>query len=254
MPSLAVLVAVALTLAGPSPAQQPQGFELPAGDVQRLEAYNELIVKTSRTIARRASLADLMGPVMSLAAERSAAGGSATDENRIAILAVAFYVNGRSLTVLTPEARSWPHAERRWLMLRNRGDLAQHFSISAALSAAAGAPVANLIGLYKEIDDARRGSGFSFVDLAADRAGTTFGRLATESPASARGLQSRIGSKLTDAQLLPSVEGLPEGLSSAEFTRRFRGDRADDYDDLVDEIDRRIAALSLFQTLETGGR
>jgi len=243
-----------LTLAWLPSAQQPQGFELPPADVQRLEAYNEVIVKTSRTLRRRTSIADLMGPVMSLAAERSAAGGSATDENRIAILAVAFYVNGRSLTVLTPEARSWPRAERRWLMLRNRGDLAQHFSVSAALSAAAGAPVANLIGLYKEIDDARRGSGFSFVDLAADRAGTTFGRLATESPASARQLQGRVGSTLTDTQLLPSIEGLPEGLSNAEFTRRFRGERSGEYDDLVEEIDRRIAALSLFQPLETGGR
>jgi len=225
-----------------------QSFELPPKDVERLRAYNALIVDAARGLARRASVADLVGPVMAGAAERSASGGSAADENRIAILAIAFYVNGKPLSVLTPDAQSWPRAERRRLLLRNRGDLAQHFTISAALSASAGAPVANLIGLYKEIDDARRGSGFSFVDLTADRAGTTFGRLATETPDSARLLQARIRASFAEDHVMPRIDGLPENLSQQEFTRRYRGPSAPAYDELLEEIDRRIAALPLFQS------
>ena len=69
------------------------------------------------------------------------------------------------------------------LTLNGRHDSAQHFVISAALAAWAGEPVAEAIGLYKELDDARRGSGFSFADLAADRAGTRFGELVAKASA-----------------------------------------------------------------------
>jgi hypothetical protein len=245
---LAAIGLVVTTLLVPAPARpQGQSIELPPQDVERLRAYHERLVETVRGADRRLSLADLMGPALALAAERSV-NGSPADENRVAILAIAFYVNGRSLSVLTPEAESWPRAERRRVLLSNRGDLAQHCTISAALSAAAGAPVANLIGLYKEIDDARRGSGFSFVDLTADRAGTTFGRLATESPESARRLHARVGTELTERQMMPHLDGLPEGLSHDEFKRRFMGDGRAAYDDIVNEIDRRISALSLFQS------
>ena len=90
---------------------------------------------------------------------------------------------------MVPEARDWPRAASRGLTMAGRGDLAQHFTVSAAVSAAAGAALADFIGLYKEIDDARRGSGFSFADLAADRAGTRLGQLATATEESARRLQ-----------------------------------------------------------------
>jgi uncharacterized protein YfiM (DUF2279 family) len=69
--------------------------------------------------------------------------------------------------------------------LLGRYDSAQHFVISAALAAWAGEPAANAIGVYKEIDDSRRGSGFSFADLAADRAGTRFGEVLAWRPGNA---------------------------------------------------------------------
>jgi hypothetical protein len=242
---LAILLAAVLSLAGPAPARG-QSLELAPADVGRLRAYHERIVEAVRGMSTRASIAQLVAPVMALAAERSSA-GSPRDENRIALLAIAFYVGGRPLSVLTPDARDWPRAERRRLRLGGRIDLSQHFTISAALSAAAGAPAANLIGLYKEMDDARRGSGFSFVDLAADRAGTALGRLATESDESARRLQARLGADLLDRHLLPAVDGLPDGMSSREFERRYRGGGTAAYDRLVAEIDRRIATLPMYE-------
>jgi len=48
--------------------------------------------------------------------------------------------------------------------------------------------------------------------------------------------------------MMPHLDGLPEGLSHDEFKRRFMGDGRAAYDDIVNEIDRRISALSLFQS------
>lgn len=46
------------------------------------------------------------------------------------------------------------------------------------LAAYAGTPLADVVGLFKEMEDSRGGSGLSFNDIAADRAGTRMGELA----------------------------------------------------------------------------
>ena len=51
----------------------------------------------------------------------------------------------------------------------------RHLLISAARAAEGGGPLSDAIGVYKEVSDSRGGSGFSFNDLAADRAGTRLG-------------------------------------------------------------------------------
>jgi len=214
-------------------------------DAARLRAYFDHISRTMTALPpSRRSLVDLLGPVMQLARERSDSAAAAAAENRAAIIAVAFYVNGRRLSTLAPGAPRWPRATRRTLLLHGRNDLTLHFAVSAALAAAAGTPLSDAVGLYKEIDDARGGSGFSFSDLAADRAGTTFGRLATESPGE---LQARAVDGLTEADLLPEVTGLVDNLPEAEFMRRFGGVDAPAYTLVVQEIERRIAASRLYQ-------
>ena len=64
--------------------------------------------------------------------------------------------------------------------MRGRRDLAQHFFVSAHLTASTGAEAAQAAGLAKELVDAQRPSGFSFADLAADRAGARFARSVVE--------------------------------------------------------------------------
>jgi hypothetical protein len=54
------------------------------------------------------------------------------------------------------------------LRLRGRLDFPQHLLISAALAAEGGGPLADAIGLYKEVADARHGSGFSFNDIVIE--------------------------------------------------------------------------------------
>ena len=55
-----------------------------------------------------------------------------------------------------------------------RRDLAQHFVLSAFLAANSGTQAAEAAGLAKEVVDAQGPSGFSFTDIAADRAGIRF--------------------------------------------------------------------------------
>jgi hypothetical protein len=234
----AAIVTAALAAA---PASQT-----PDENARRLAAYYERIAAESRRLPPRASLADLIVPVMALAAERSGA-GSPVEENRAALIAMTLYVNGWNPSMLVPDAARWPAPVRRTLVLRGRGDLAQHFIVSAVIAAAAGTPLAAAAGLYKEMSDARDGSGFSFSDLAADRAGEVFGAMAAGSAQSARALHERLAAGLADTDLMPPVDGLPDHLSEAEFARRFGTVGSPAYKAVIDDIARRVSALPLFR-------
>lgn len=227
-----------------------RALAVPKEDVERLRAYHDRIVRVIEDLPpRRAMLIDIVRPVMQLAAERSAAGDAAS-ENRIAIVSIAFYVIGKGPEALAPGAREWPRAQPRVVLLRGRDDTPMHFMVSAMLSAAAGTPLANLVGVYKEIDDSRAGSGgsgFSFSDIAADRSGTTFGERATGSTDSARHLQGRIGQGLAEADLIPEIKDLPDSISEQDFRQRFGAVGSPSYTQLTDDIERRVAACPLYQ-------
>lgn len=213
-------------------------------DAERLRAYHERIVRTLDGLpSSPRSLVDLLGPLMHLARERSASGDAAS-ENRSAIIALTFYSLGVGMDAIVQEARDWPRAKRRTVLLSGRDDLPKHFLVSAVLAATAGTPLSYVVGVYKEVDDSQGGSGFSFSDIAADRAGTTFGQLAI---ASALRLQSRVGNVLREADLMPDIAGLADNLPEAEFNRRFGGVGAPAYTLAIEDIDRRVAACRLFQ-------
>ncbi len=214
-------------------------------DQQRLAAAQRLFVDTlgrASPGSRKVALADVLGPLLQQAGGQP--GADRTQAYRDVLLVTALHLSGRNISVLIPDAARWPKPRPVTLTLRERGDLAQHFVISAAIAAQAGAPLAKAIGLDKEIDDALRGSGFSFVDLAADRAGTRLGQLAARSP---ERLAAAVAAGLTDAALLPPIDGLPEHMMADEFRRRFGSPEAPAYRQMSDEIDRRIAALALFR-------
>ncbi|MGB3722774.1 MAG: hypothetical protein WA979_08150, partial [Pacificimonas sp.] len=130
--------------------------------------------------------------------------------------------------------------------LADRRDLALHFAISAALAANGEAGLTSAIGEWKELDDSLPGgSGFSFVDLAADRAGTRLGE-ALADPARTRGVQARLA-KVKPGDLLPlEALGLEEGLSEAEFEARFGRLDSDQYQAAVARIDAALDRLPLY--------
>ena len=221
---------------------------LPAPEHERLRVYQEALARITAAgdLPREVSLRTLLAPLLVLAYTRSPTSDPAA-ENRAALVVLAAYLAGRGLSAVVPQAHAWPRPAARRVTLRGRRDLAQHFAVSAALAAAAGSPLADAVGLAKELDDAKRGSGFSFSDLAADRAGTLFGTHAVRSAESARRLQERVMAGLAEADFMPDVSDLPDSLSESEFKRRFAAPGAPAYRRVEDEIERRLAALALYR-------
>lgn len=227
-------------------AGQIKSVLVPADEQARWQAYQARLVELTSGASRALTLDALLLPMLELAAQR-AQSSSATVENRAALIVLAFYINGKGLAALVPSARSWASPPGRRITLAGRTDFPQHFTISAALAATAGSPLADAVGLYKEVDDARTGSGFSFSDIAADRAGTRFGAMATASETDAARLRGKLARGLTEADLVPDVRDLPEFLPEAEFKRRYGGIGQPAYQKMVAEIERRTAALPLYQ-------
>ncbi|MEK7708667.1 MAG: hypothetical protein AAB376_02790 [Pseudomonadota bacterium] len=221
---------------------------LPHEEQERLKVYQEWLAGNVRsgsaTVAM--TLADVMAPLFRLAAERST-NGDAVAENRAAIVVLSFFVNGKGLGAIVPAARDWPQLTPRKVLLNGREDFSQHFTISAAIAANAAAPLSNAIGVYKEVDDSRSGSGFSFNDVAADRAGTRFGELAVSNKESALKLQRQVAAGIRDSDILPRVADLPEFMPETEFKKRFGGIDSPAYKHMMDDIERRIAALPLYR-------
>jgi hypothetical protein len=123
--------------------------------------------------------------------------------------------------------------------LHGRHDLAQHFGVSAALTAAAGPQAAENAGMLKEMLDSRGGSGFSFADLSADFAGITFARRLLAKPERLADIEKSF--RIDDYAISP--RGLPEGLTAAEFAKKYGSVRDDRYLRLEADIRKRIDAL-----------
>ncbi len=132
--------------------------------------------------------------------------------------------------------------------LRGRRDLAQHFCISAALAALSHETLSQLIGQMKEQADMEKGgSGFSFVDLLADQAGSRFGVNAARDDPSAEGFQRRfLKSPVTEAYM-PALDGLPEGISAENLKTQYGGLNGPGFRRLQQEIRRRLDECPLFQ-------
>lgn len=115
--------------------------------------------------------------------------------------------------------------------LHGRTDLPKHWALSAALTLASGSRLAVAMGEWKELADSLpkdayltpgERTGFSLVDLAADRAGLRYARLITD-PERLLDVRARMLSGADDMLLPRSQLALVEGLTDAEFKRRFGG-------------------------------
>ncbi|MDT3707699.1 MAG: hypothetical protein ROZ09_12795 [Thiobacillus sp.] len=192
----------------------------------------------------RDSTVPLASVVAPLFAHAQASGGDAAEENRAALTALAAYLSGISLPrLLEGDSPSIRRAPRVLLSLHGRRDFAEHFMISAALAVNGGSRLANAIGLVKEEEDATRGSGFSFTDVAANRAGVRLGERATGE--AALRVQRMLAAARSDTDLLPDFRDLPEYMPEPEFDRRFGPVDGPRYRQIVDSIDARLAAHPL---------
>jgi hypothetical protein len=216
---------------------------IPPEDQARMLAYAGQL-KTLLKRHPQGSTVPLVSVVAPLFEQARLAGGDPGMENRAALTALAAYLGGVSLPRLfSGKQRSIHRAPPVLLSLHGRRDLAEHFAISAALSINGGSRLANAIGLFKEEEDAGKGSGFSFTDLAANRAGVRLGERATGDDAAR--IQQQLADARADADLLPDFRDLPEFMPQAEFDRRFGPVGSARYQKIIDTIDARLATHPL---------
>lgn len=194
---------------------------------------------------RAVTLAELLAHLLTTAAEQPL-GTDPVAENRAVILVLAAYVNGHPIRdPADTTVKRLPYAHP--VLLRGRQDLGQHFMTSAALLTQGGDTLSGLVGWYKELSDANGGSGFSFADMAANRAGIRLAQRATLTPLTASEMQQRARSGLVDDDFMPTLDGLPEGMDQQTFSTSFGAQNNADYQRMIALIDRRINAARLFQ-------
>ena len=218
---------------------------VPQPEQDRMKVYVQGLaaVKLKSVAAGRIALSQLLPPLFTLVQQRINDGADPAAECRAAIVALAFVPYPQQLVAVIPAARRWRLPPRWRLTLAGRDDFPLHFIISAALAVEGGGPLADAIGVFKEVLDAGDGSGFSFNDIAADRAGRRFGQLATRAPDRLLALASGA----TDADLLPDVSDLPEFIRAAEFKARYGGLDAPAYQKQLADIEARLNAMALYR-------
>lgn len=126
---------------------------------------------------------------------------------------------------LVGRCRTAPIAVR----LNGRADLPKHWALSAALAVATGTQFSQAMGEWKELADGISQqsrfaigdpSGFSFLDLAADRSGFLTAGLAMD-PASAARLAAALARAGSGDLLPPSLMRLQDGIPNATFVRTY---------------------------------
>jgi hypothetical protein len=133
--------------------------------------------------------------------------------------------------------------------MRGRRDLAEHFFLSGYLAATTGSDAARAAGLTKELLDAHGASGFSFADLAADRAGVRFAEAVLSN-------QLRLGTiaqGFSVSAFMPSVDDLPEGLTAVEVASQFGTKNDARFLKQLGAIDQRIQLLPAYRPQDIRG-
>jgi hypothetical protein len=179
-------------------------------------------------------------------AEENSQGTDATLPNKAAILALGVImgddkvalVSGSELDSMSKDQRV---ALRQRITIHGRNDLPRHFAVSAALTVLSDEQRALAVGIAKELSDSQgSGSGFSFVDMVANKSGIRFAVVATSSQSSAKTLQQKIASAESPFTFMPEINELPEGLPSQIFESAFGGIGGERTRSLFKEIDQRI--------------
>ncbi|MEW5754815.1 MAG: hypothetical protein AB1810_00785 [Pseudomonadota bacterium] len=201
------------------------------------------------------SLADYLGIAFTLTGERSLGDEDRIDRNKAAIMALAIYLGSHNFAAFVGNFNRSELAAcktPRNVQLAGREDLRLHFVFSAALKVLADSGASFAMGEFKELLDSNRGgSGFSFIDLAADRAGNRFADLALDSQQGSRRVQELFAARAQEAVFFPDTSGLQENLDQASFERLYSGIESPAYQAVVGEIDRRIDQLVLYDLTVT---
>jgi hypothetical protein len=104
------------------------------------------------------------------------------------------------------------------------------------------------VGKAKELMDAEPGgSGFSFVDMAANASGIRFAVLATKNEAMAREMRQRVQQMASSFDFCPSIDGLPEGMTTDQFQSQYGGIGGEGTRKLFEEIRTRLLSCPMLK-------
>lgn len=219
----------------------------------RLIVYSNALAKICRILkahgVKKISVVRVIRPLFKLALEQSEVSNAPVEENRALLQAVSLFCLGQKPARFVTEDRAAkviPH-DRISLTLWGRDDLVKHFFVSAGIVVSVGSRLSNFAGLSKEVDDSTGGSGFSFADLAADRAGVRLAEFAIDSAQKASAIQKKMAVAKTEEQFMPRIDNLPEGIMELQFKKRYSDFDSKAYTLVGDEIMRRINACWVYQ-------
>jgi hypothetical protein len=235
-------------------SNQAQQLFISEQDQQRIIDYYAIITNIATAVPidiRAVSINAFLSPLFAAAAEKTLAGGDPIAENRTAFQTLAIYLNQESITQLIGEEAAAeielaPFIEPR---LFRRQDLAQHLVSIAAITASAGADLAQMLSTTKEAYDARYRSGFSFSDLTANSVGVTMAQLATSNPETAKIMQGRLADLQNESDYMPQVGNNRDGLSETDFNAMYTDRSSPQYTQRLAEIQTLIDSRPLFSGL-----
>ncbi len=211
--------------------------------------YNKLVQTLAPHKHKKVSLAVVLKPMCIFSEQQSKISSRPVLENTALFQVLSLYSIRKGLKDIVREdlqKQMEPFVPVSFT-LYDRTDLPKHFLISAGLAVSAGSKLSNFIGLAKEVDDSSKGSGFSFADLAADKAGVRIGELAVGSPEKAILFQQRMNEIERETDFMPLIDGLPEGIRKLEFKKRYTDLDSESYAMVNDEIDKRIKDCPVYR-------
>ncbi|NWH05298.1 hypothetical protein HXW94_09915 [Desulfobacter latus] len=222
-------------------------------DQDRLIVYSNALAKLSRIFKehgiKKISVIRVTRPLFQLASDQSNVSKDPVGENRALLQAISLFCLGRRPDRFVTEERAAKliPPEHIDLTLYGREDLVKHFFVSAGIAVSGGSKLSNFAGLVKEVGDSDGGSGFSFADLAADKAGVRLAELATGSAQKASAIQQKMAAVKTEDQFMPRIDHLPEGIMALQFKKRYADFDSKAYTLIEDEITQRINACLVYQ-------
>lgn len=209
------------------------------------EYYAKLIeIDTNFRGIKSISLSRYISPLFQMAKER---GGDPAEENQAAVLALSMFLGSRRIESFvgpfkTVNMKKY-RLKNRKVSLAGRKDLRLHFLVSAGLTIITQSGITHAVGEFKELMDAgwKGGSGFSFADLAADRAGVHFAQMAINID-SAKKFQETFSRNVQEHDFFPSINTLPEGITKLEFDNYYGNVEGEQYLNLVGAINKCIVS------------
>ncbi|MDX2366883.1 MAG: hypothetical protein QNK36_00470, partial [Colwellia sp.] len=225
------------------------------GDVNAIRFYHQSLLNFIATNNKK-SLAVYITHIFSVAKKRSAlSGAQAAVENKAALTALVLYFGTDKFELFIGDVSNYSAKQasqrrklQRSVTLRNRVDIQKHFIYSVALQLFGTSTASDTIGELKEfLDSNKGGSGFSFADLMADRAGTRLAMISTQSNESALLVQTRLAQTNNESAIIPTLAKLPEGITQQAFKKHYQNIHSKNYIAMLNHIDKQLLQIPLYR-------